>query len=194
MKTFCSKWNNFDLREMEGTNKLYDIVEYYGSFLWYRENMDEGAFEAFYNNTHENMKNIFINRANAEAKKYLSVNIPKISGRKMKRFLITGHNKRVVSYEWIVNYVEYILNECVNNEILVGRVMRIMNDDCNYCVDAYNIKCRIVACSKRLLGFQYELLHEVSKRGNMTAQKATKTMEKIEENRCWQSIISQCNV
>ena len=30
MKTYHSKWNNIGLREMAGTNKLYDIVEYYG--------------------------------------------------------------------------------------------------------------------------------------------------------------------
>lgn len=193
MKTYHSKWNNIGLREMAGTNKLYDIVEYYGGFLWYTENVNEGAFEAFYNNRHHSMTNVFINRANAEAKKYLSKNISRISGRKMKHFLITGRNKRIVSYEWIADYAEYILNECYNNELLVNKVNNILMKGCIYCIKREDFENQIIACAKRLLGFQYDLLHEVKGRENMTAQRAQNTIDKILEYNCWQKIVSTCN-
>lgn len=194
MKTFYSKWNNFDLREREETNKLYDIVEYYGGYLWYRDNVNQGAFEKFYNNTYESMKNIFINRANAEVKKHLSTDICCISGRKMKRLLITGHNKRIVSYEWITDYVEYILNECLTNGILADRVTTIIRDSCIYCIGIEEKGCRIVACTRRVLGFQYDLLDVVSRRGNTTAQKANRVMEKITSNNFWENIVLKCNI
>lgn len=194
MKAYYSKWNNFDLRKMAETNKLRDVVKYYGGYLWYTEKLNGGAFDAFYKNTNESMANIFINRANAKVKKHLASDIPYMSGRKMKRFLITGYNKRIVSYDWMVNYVEYILNECFNNETLVDRVKSIVTDECLYCIRIDEMRQRIIACSKRLLGFQYDLLQEVSCRGNRMAQRAKKTMDKIAEFDCWKSIISQCSV
>lgn len=175
MKKYTSKWKDRDLEE---TNKLYEIVKYYGGYLWYYQNVNEGAFEAFYNHREKKMGSKFINTANADARQYFHKK--SISGTKMRRLLITGKGKRVTTYEWLPEYVEYFISKCLENELLEKRVYSILQIDCTYCADRLELEERKILCTKRLLGFQYVVLNKTSaeiKKGTEWMRKNTKEIE-----------------
>lgn len=192
MDRYRSRWKDKDMRMLNETNCLYDIVRYYGGYLWYCKYENEGAFNAFYYHKKDIMKDIFINQANADAKKYF--NTHGISGRRMRRILITGKNKMVRSYGWLSKYVEYILGKCIENDELKDRVLHILQDDCGYCKEQMDIKEWKVLCAKRLLGFQYTLLKEVSERKTKVSESALENINIVENSILLNEIIESCPI
>ena len=192
MYKYKSRWRDRDLRDLDGTNKLYDVVKYFGGYLWYIENINEGAYDAFFWKNHDKMKYIFINKANAEAKKYFGKK--QYSGRKMRQMLITSKGNSVISYEWISNYVEYILNNCFNNQEIKERVINIIQEDCDYCVNRRKSDEWKVFCTKNLLGFQYNLLNEISGRGVRASKSASENISIIENSHLISEVIDNCKI
>lgn len=192
MDKYASRWGDKDLRRLETTNCFYEIVRYYGGYLWYCDKYNEDAFETFYYLNRDNMKQIFVNRANADAKRYFGNNY--ISGRKMRKILITGKNRMVRSYEWVSQYVEYILNKCMENEMLIKTTLKIVQEDCEYCKDWVVSDMWKTLCAKRLLGFQYTLLREVSERGTRVSASALTNIEEIENSEGVKKIIKSCHL
>lgn len=190
MDKYKSRWKDKDMRVLEEENKLYEIVKYYGGYRWYCENVNEGAFYAYYNLKNESMKNIFINTANAEAKKYFDK--VGISGRKMRKLLITGKGKSPVSYEWISDYADYILGKCLEEPSLKNKVLEIMHIGCVECVGRSDSEELKMLCTRRLLGFQYTLLLDVSNRGFKNALSAKNNIRKMEKSEFIQDCITSC--
>lgn len=190
MDKYISEWRDIGMRELEEKNMLYEIVRYYGGYLWYCQNVNENAYEAYYNHKKDMMSNIFINTANADAKKHF--NKVGISGTKMRRLLMTGKGKRVISYEWISDYVKYIVTKCLVENTLRERTYSIIHNGCTYCANRTNFEEWIVLCVKRLLGFQYVLINNISQRETRKAKSAKHNIEKIEESQYMKDIIYSC--
>jgi hypothetical protein len=194
MITYKSRWGDKELRDFSGSNTLYEIVKYYGGYLWYfqNENQDIVAYNAYYYHNKDKMKHKFINTANADAKRYFSRR--SISGCKMRRILITGAKHSVKSYEWLSEYVDYILKQCMENEFLRDNTLHIIYDSCNNCENQTNLDEWRIMCVKRLLGFQYKLLNNVSGRNVKASKSAKKNMDALENSAFVTEIIRQCSI
>lgn len=190
MDKYKSKKQDRDLRETDGANKLCEVVKYYGGYLWYKENINEGAYDAFYWHNSDAMKYIFINKANAEAK--LFFNNRQISGSKMRKMLITSKGKIVKSYEWIYDYVEYMLNKCFMDQIIRNKVNNLILENCDYCENQGSIDAWKILCARNLLGFQYDLLKEISERGVKVSKSASKNLSRLHNSRLINAVIESC--
>lgn len=87
---FRSRIYEWDLYGLTEWNKLYEIVKLFGGYRWYKEQVDESAFTAFYNRMNQVMKHVFVNKANAELRTYFFQRGMFISSNKMKKLLITS--------------------------------------------------------------------------------------------------------
>lgn len=183
-----------DMRDLVETNKLYEIVKYYGGYLHYCKTpkTEEKTYNEFYNNNCETMGKIFINLANASAKSHFSRR--GVSGRRMRQMLITKGGKRVIAYEWISEYVEYILERCIESDELRIKVLEIMYKDCYYCREQENIEEWKKLCAKRLLGFQYTLLNEVGKRKVKASDSALENIYSVINSNFINIIVESCPI
>lgn len=194
MITYKSRWKDRGLRDFSGVNVLYEVVRYYGGYLWYCENIsqDVTAYPEFYYDNKDRMQWKFINKANKNAREYFSK--IGISNTKMRRMLITGAGKTVKSYEWIFEYVDYILKQSTENDFIRDQVFHIIQEGCDYCNNQAGIEEWKVMCSKRLLGFQYELLNNVSGRKTRASESALRNMNEIENSVFISKIMKRCPV
>lgn len=193
MDIYRSRRKDRDMKDLVETNKLYEIVRYYGGYLYYcKMPQIKETYDEFYTNNKDAMRYIFINLANAEAKRYF--NRYGISGIRMRRMLITKHGKMIRSYEWIAEYVEYILSKCIGNNTLYNTVLHIMYHDCCYCIDQKEILEWKVLCIKRLLGFQYTLLREVGNRKDKISESALQNIQILKNSNFIEKIIENCPI
>lgn len=192
MDIYRSRWRDRDMRGLVESNKLYDVVKYYGGYIYYCKTpgTEEGTYDEFYDKRNNAMGKIFINLANADAKKHF--NRPGVSGTRMRRMLITGGGKIVRAYEWISEYVEYILNKCIKNDELRAGTLYILHSGCGYCEEyVEDIEWRTL-CTKRLLGFQYTLLREVGRRNSRVSESAEANIYALENSDLIDGIIESC--
>lgn len=194
MDIYRSRRKDRDMRDLVEANKLYEVVKYYGGYLHYCKTPDtkEKTYDEFYDNKNKAMEKIFINLANADAKKYF--NRYGVSGTRMRRMLITKGGKMVRAYEWISEYVEYILDKCIENDVLKNGVLNILHDGCSYCQEQMELAEWKILCAKRLLGFQYTLLREVSKRRSKVAESALENIHVVENSNLINGIIETCPI
>lgn len=192
MDIYRSRRKDRDMRDLVETNKLYEIVKYYGGYLYYCKTPDieEKTYDEFYKNKNDYMYNIFINLANADAKKHF--NRYGVSGTRMRRMLITKGGRMVRAYEWISEYVEYILDKCLGNDELKNGVLDLLHDGCDYCQEQAEFIVWRTLCTKRLLGFQYTLLKKVGERNTRVSESALANMHVIENSNLINGIIESC--
>lgn len=192
MDKYISRWKDRDMRGLVETNKLYEIVKYYGGYLHYcrTPKTEEKTYAEFYKNNNKRMEKIFINNANANAKKYF--NRYGITGTRMRQMLITKGGKRVRAYEWLFEYVEYILKQSMENSELKEEVLQILQKDCDYCFGKKNLMEWKILCAKRLLGFQYMLLQEVGERKVKVSESALNNICAVENSNLIERIIENC--
>lgn len=194
MDIYRSRWRDRDMRDLAGSNKLYEVVKYYGGYLYYCKTpkAEERTYDEFYNKRNNAMEKIFINLANADAKKHLDE--PGVSGTRMRRMLITGEGKIVRAYEWISEYVEYILDKCIGNDVLKDGTLYILHSGCDYCEEYEESNDWRTLCTKRLLGFQYTLLREVGRRNSRVSESAAANIHVLENSDLINGIIGSCPV
>lgn len=194
MYIYRSRRKDRDMRDLVETNKLYEIVKYYGGYLYYCKTPDteEKTYDEFYNNKNSIMYNIFINLANADAKKHFARH--GVSGTRMRRMIITKGGKVVRSYEWISEYAEYILDKCIENDELRSKMLYIFHEDCDYCLEQGETTEWKILCTKRLLGFQYTLLNEVGNRKTKASESALANIHALENSNLINGIIESCPV
>lgn len=194
MDKYRSRIIDRDMKDLVETNKLYEIVKYFGGYLFYCKTpkTEEKSYDEFYNNKSDVMGKIFINLANANAKKYFDRY--GVSGRRMRQMLITKGGKRVKAYEWISEYVEYILEKCIESDELRLKVLEIMQKDCYYCCEQDDLVEWKRLCAKRLLGFQYTLLNEVGKRKVKASNSALENIHTVINSNFINIIVENCPV
>lgn len=191
MITYRSRWTDRDLNRLEETNKLYEIVKLYGGYLYYINNENQGEFKAYYYHNEWKMRYIFLNTANADAKKHF--NKLCISGTKMRKLLQTSR-KIIKSYGWMPQYVEYVLEKCFNNDELKDKMIEYLQEDCEYCENEREFDVWKALCAKRLLGFQYDLLSEISQRRTKKSFRAMNDLKRVEDSAVLKNVIMTCPI
>lgn len=191
MITYRSRWSERYMFSEKEKNKLYEIVCLYGAYLYYIDEINEQAFTAFFNATKEKGAYCYINAANRKAKKYFH-NIL-ISSTKMKKLIATSNHKIAKSYDWMPEYVNFILNECMCIEELKQYIINYIFKDCDNCKDTNDISVYEENCEMELLGFQYLLLDNIAISNQKKSVGAMECINKVRDNDNLKIIIQNCS-
>ena len=190
---FRSRLCDWDMRELKEKNKLYEIVSLYGGYLWYKENVDEGTYTAFFNIKKDTMNYIFVNTANTKLREYFLGEGLVISSNKMRKLIATSRKSVVRSYGWINMYLDYILKECLKVEELKEYIFHYILVECYCHKDKSEIEKCIRDCMEMILGFQYILLDNIAHREeSKTTSCAKKCLETIKSSMELRRIFSDC--
>lgn len=190
MVKYRNRWSENKLYCKKEKNTLYDIVYLYGAYIKYVQEINEGAFIAYFNKVKGDERHSFINAANKRAREYFD-NIF-ISSRKMLKLVITSNKKVAVSYDWMPEYVDFILSECLKVEELKEYIVDYILKPCDKCINKADVDVYIYKCVRKILGFQYILLDNISSFENRRKEGAKECIEKIEKNSNLHTLIEVC--
>lgn len=137
MVTYWSRIFARDLFEKKEINKLYEIVYLYGTYLYYKEEEIEKDFLSYYKENRSFNRDCFINTANRKATEYFDNFF--ISSRKMRRLIISSNRVVKRSYDWMPEYVNFILAECMNVDELREIIVNDIFTACGRCRDIIDV-------------------------------------------------------
>lgn len=190
MITYRNRWAENKLYGSKEKNILYDIVYLYGAYIKYTQEINEDAFTAYFNITKNEDRPSCINAANAQARKYF--NKLYISSNKMRKLIITSKRKVAKSFDWMPRYVDFILSECLKVEELKEYIINYILKPCDKCVGKTDMDVYIYKCVRKILGFQYILLDNISSFENRRRESAKKCIEELEMNSNLYTLIETC--